>query len=176
MINSSAKHRLWLLVISLLVLIVGLLVFLLVSRPLISEPEGQALESEGIPAGAILGGGIGPEYISAVNWPGVVTTSTAEFICVETPAESSGARRVTQKTLLTQEYCITALSEGAAGSVYTDYNYTTKIGEELLSFKFTLRYPSCLNYDEPARSACQTERENFDLDVVVVEFIKNYLK
>lgn len=170
----KTKHRLTFLVIFLVLLLLGLIVMKTFKAPVaVTSDQGSLAQDFGAP---VLVSGINAEYISAVNWPPQVASSSIEFSCEVTPEEGSGAKRVSRKILEDREYCVTAMSEGAAGSVYTDYNYTTKVAGELLSFNFTLRYPSCLNYDNPAQSVCQKERESFNLDAVVSEFVKNYLK
>ena len=106
------------------------------------------------------------QYISTVSWPPKVTVSQADFICEETPAESSLPARVSHRLVDDRVYCVSANSEGAAGSVYTEYTYRAVIDDKFVSLTFTLRYPECLNYDEPQKTECQNEREAFDLDGV----------
>jgi hypothetical protein len=107
------------------------------------------------------------KYISVVEWPPTVTITEGEFSCAETPAESSFPARVARRMVDDRVYCVAAMSEGAAGSTYTTYTYTTVRGGKLISLNFVLRYPQCLNYDDPRQSECAAEREVFDLDGVV---------
>jgi hypothetical protein len=67
---------------------------------------------------------------------------------------------------LGQTYCVTKQSEGAAGSVYTTYQYETALGDSIATVLFTLRTPQCLNYDNPQQSACISEQTGFDVDVL----------
>ncbi|MFA5413514.1 MAG: hypothetical protein WC348_03165 [Patescibacteria group bacterium] len=107
------------------------------------------------------------KYISVAEWPPTVTIAEGEFSCAETPAESSFPARVARRMVDDRVYCVAALSEGAAGSTYTTYTYTTARDGKLISLNFVLRYPQCLNYDDPKQSECAAERETFDLDGVV---------
>ncbi len=107
------------------------------------------------------------KYIDAFDWPPKVTVVTGEFTCAETPAESSLPERVMRRTVDDRVYCVEARSDAAAGSTYTTYTYTTARAGKLISLNFVLRYPQCLNYDDPKQSECQAERETFDLDGVV---------
>jgi len=106
-------------------------------------------------------------YISPVEWPPKISLSPGIFSCAETPAESSLPSRIAKRLVDNRLYCVEAVSEGAAGSVYTDYTYTTQKNDQLLSLKFVLRYPQCDNYEDPNKTKCKTERETFDLDGVI---------
>lgn len=107
------------------------------------------------------------KYIDAFEWPPKVTVTSGEFSCVETPATESFSARVARRAVDGRVYCMEAMSEGAAGSTYTTYTYTTARDGKLIAINFVLRYPQCLNYDDPKQSECLSERETFDLDSVV---------
>ncbi len=109
------------------------------------------------------------KYISAVSWPPAVILASA-YSCSPTPAESSVSGRVQEKEIGGRRYCIYAHSEGAAGSVYTKYQYVTEKDGQAFALSFTLRFVQCYNYDEPQRGECQKEREEFDLDFLVFQF------
>ncbi|MDX9893166.1 MAG: hypothetical protein RB292_02010 [Patescibacteria group bacterium] len=113
------------------------------------------------------------QYISTVDWPPVVTLSDSvhQLICDETSPESSLPQRVMRRQVDDRIYCVEALSEGAAGSVYTQYSYSTIWDEKLATISFTLQFPQCYNYDEPAQTNCKKERESFDLDGIVDRII-----
>lgn len=112
-----------------------------------------------------------PPYFDTESWPPKISVSNDKFSCAVTPAESSLPNRVAQKNINNATYCISAESEGAAGSVYTTYVYTTTINNKLVSATFTLQAVQCLNYDEPEQSACVKERETFDLDAVADKIV-----
>ncbi|HYF10351.1 MAG TPA: hypothetical protein VD967_01980 [Candidatus Paceibacterota bacterium] len=98
---------------------------------------------------------LGTSYISVAEWPPRVTFRDS-YSCLATE------RRV----INSREYCVTAVSEGAAGSVYTEYSYAFPRGPRTAVLSFTLRTPQCANYAEPQRSACEAERDSFDPDVL----------
>ncbi len=107
---------------------------------------------------------LGQKYISPEEWPPKLSVSQADFVCQATAETSSQASRVSERQINGQTYCISAESEGAAGTTYTSYIYTTQRAGRLISLAFTLRYPQCLNYDNPEQTACIDERQNFDID------------
>lgn len=114
-------------------------------------------------------------YISAPDWPPQITlsTTTASLDCSLITETTSQSDRRSRRTLGSRIYCISAHSEGAAGSVYTDYIYQTINNEgRLVTAKFTLRYPQCLNYDEPRQSECIKERTEFKLDALIDQMIE----
>jgi len=106
-------------------------------------------------------------------WPPVVTLGAGALVCNPTPMEYSISERVTQKIINNRNYCLKALSEGAAGSTYTDYKYSTEIEGKLVELAFTLRAVQCYNYDDPKQSECIKERETFDLDALVDQILSS---
>lgn len=112
-------------------------------------------------------------YISTAEWPPKITVATGTLTCPETPATASLRSRAMKSLIGGATYCVEAMSEGAAGSVYTSFTYTTGWNNKLVRVEFTLRYPQCLNYDDPAKTACQKERESFDLDSLVNSIVQS---
>lgn len=102
------------------------------------------------------------EYPRLESW-----VENGEIECDETPLESSFPLRISKKEINGQKYCISASSEGAAGSVYTEYAYTTVIANNVYLVQFIARYPHCSNYPDKEREECEVERENFNLDNLV---------
>lgn len=103
------------------------------------------------------------KYISGQVWPPqIVVSEEANLICEETPKESSFSLRTYKEVFNNQEYCITASSEGAAGSIYTEYSYTTLKFKKLIRLDFVLRFNNCANYEEVENLACTQERESFN--------------
>lgn len=107
------------------------------------------------------------EYPRLESW-----VENGEIECDETPLESSLPLRTSKREINGQKYCVSASSEGAAGSVYTQYAYTTVIGDNVYLIQFVARYPNCDNYPEEENVKCQRERENFDLDILVDQEIE----
>ena len=87
--------------------------------------------------------------------------------CDETAPESSQPLRISKRNISGRTYCIGASSEGAAGSVYTQYAYTTVIEGKVYVIKFLVQYPNCDNYPEAENIRCKSERESFNLDILV---------
>lgn len=107
------------------------------------------------------------KYVDIVEWPPKVEIEEGEFSCAETPLESSLPEFAARRMVDDREYCVIVENEGAAGSTYANYTYTTSREGKLISLNFVLRYPQCLNYNDPQKSECQAERETFDIDGVV---------
>lgn len=112
------------------------------------------------------------DYISTAEWPPVVKVISDKFSCpVQVGTPSLPDRKV--KTINSQTYCLESMSEGAAGTTYTTYTYTTAKDNQLISLTFTLRYPQCLNYDNPQQADCLSERQSFSLDALVDSMIES---
>lgn len=107
------------------------------------------------------------EYPRLESW-----VESGEIECDATAPESSLPLRMTKQEIAGQKYCIGAFSEGAAGSIYTEYIYTTVIDDNVYLVQFIARYPNCSNYPETERNMCERERESFDLDALVDQEIK----
>lgn len=110
-------------------------------------------------------------YIHSTDWPPHIDISTAEFTCTEAGTETARAGKTEKKMINGHEYCVTVLTEGAAGSTYTQYAYATHIGERTVIATFSLRSVQCGNYDEPQKNACEAERTAFNIDLIVDEMI-----
>lgn len=70
-------------------------------------------------------------------------------------------------------YCVNVKHEGAAGSVYSSYAYTTVKNNKLIKVSFTLQYPNCNNYDDKQNEACVSERQAFDVDSTVDRIVQS---
>ncbi|HWO07104.1 MAG TPA: hypothetical protein VNM40_00815 [Candidatus Paceibacterota bacterium] len=99
-------------------------------------------------------------YISAPTegWPPrVALEGGRDFSCAP-----EGTRMVGDR-----QYCVTVSSEGAAGSTYRTYEYTTAQGDFLARVEFTLQFPQCANYGEDEQPVCEAEQASFDIDGLV---------
>lgn len=103
------------------------------------------------------------EYISFSDWK-LEKSEGQEIDCPET-------EEVSRIKIGEQDYCLKAFSEGAAGSVYTNYSYSTHKDGEVITLKFVARYPQCYNYDDPKKSDCEFERETFKLNQKVADLL-----
>lgn len=109
-------------------------------------------------------------YMRATDWPPHVTRLSGDLVCVEATTEMGGTR---EAILQGNRYCITTMSEGAAGSVYTEYRYATEREGEHLALSFTIRSMQCGNYGEPQRSACERERSTFSIDELAARIMQS---
>ncbi|MFA5047821.1 MAG: hypothetical protein WC516_02140 [Patescibacteria group bacterium] len=113
------------------------------------------------------------DYISAQEWPPKITVTSGGMSCQETSAMSSLPEQTMKRLIGGRDYCIKLVAEGAAGTIYTTYDYTTQIDDRLVNINFTLRYPQCDNYDDPAKTNCKRERETFNLDLLVNQMMNS---
>jgi hypothetical protein len=113
------------------------------------------------------------KYISVAEWPPNIKVESGNFSCSETPQEKSSMLEITSQRLVDNRiYCVNVKNEGAAGSVYSSYTYTTLLRGKLVSASFVLRYSNCANYDEEQSHTCASEREAFDLDATVDRIVQ----
>jgi hypothetical protein len=108
-------------------------------------------------------------YISAVEWPPLVERTVNEYSCTPGPiTDADGPLKTQERRVIgDREYCVTSSAEGAAGSTYRAYEYAFQFGNATYRVVFQLRYPQCLNYDEPQRGACTREQANYDVDALI---------
>lgn len=104
------------------------------------------------------------EYISATDWPPTFQVLDENYSCTEAGDEIQRAGRTEERQVDNRRYCVTTVTEGAAGSIYSQYAYAFERSNRLVIMNFTLRFPQCANYDDPRRTACEGEREAFDPD------------
>ena len=113
------------------------------------------------------------QYVFAQEWPPAVKIQSGIYSCTETPQEISSMLEITTQRMVDNRiYCVDVKNEGAAGSVYSSYTYTTPKNGKLIEVSFVLRYPNCGNYDQAQSQACTSEREAFDLDATVDRIVQ----
>ena len=112
------------------------------------------------------------QYVFTQEWPPVVKIKSGVFSCQEKPSRNSVAELVEQRVVDNRIYCVDTIFEGAAGSVYSSYTYTTPKNGKLIEVSFVLRYPNCGNYNQIQNQACTSEREAFDLDATVDRIVQ----
>lgn len=101
-------------------------------------------------------------YVRVQEWPAPVTISQGDFSC---GAAAMPPVTREQRSINGRIYCVDTEAEGAAGSTYTTYTYTTARGTgQLAMVSFTVQMPQCLNYDEPQQAACAAEQASFQPD------------
>lgn len=111
---------------------------------------------------------IGMAYVRTVDWPPLLNLEVGSpFSCTEAGAETARAGRTERVVVDGAEYCRTIILEGAAGSTYGQYAYAFEESDRVAILTFTLRFPQCMNYDDPEQSACVAEQEAFEPDTLV---------
>jgi len=114
-------------------------------------------------------------YIHMQDWPPQLQVLNESFTCTEAGLETARAGKTEKRVLANRTYCRTSSTEGAAGSIYTQYAYAFPLYStdarqtdgKVAIFTFTTRTPQCDNYDDPQRTACKNEQKTFDLDSIV---------
>ena len=115
---------------------------------------------------------LGTVYIHPQAWPPTISVKKSKFTCVQAISPAS-AGTVVERTLHGRDFCITATSEGAAGSTYTTYSYVSPQNyvyaqqDEVFVLSVVLRKPQCANYNDPQKSACEKELSTFNLDDMI---------
>ncbi len=101
-------------------------------------------------------------YITAQTWPPSVTLVSGTSTCSVEPFVIDGL-----------SYCVSAQTDGAAGSVYTAYDYSVAMPkiDKTVEVEFALRSVQCANYDDPQKTACDTERTSLNVDNLVSQII-----
>lgn len=107
------------------------------------------------------------KYISAFDWPPQAQILNQAFSCIEGGSEIARAGRTEKRVINNREYCVTKLSEGAAGSIYEQYAYAFELGVKKVILTFSLRLVQCGNYSEAQMAECNKERSEFNIDNII---------
>jgi hypothetical protein len=107
---------------------------------------------------------LGTTFISPVDWPPAATVSDQPYSCTQAGSETAPAGQTVEKTFNGRAYCVTKESQGAAGSIYTQYAYAYAMDSKTAILTFSLRFVQCANYDDPQMTACKNEQASFDID------------
>jgi hypothetical protein len=100
-------------------------------------------------------------YIHPAEWPPTAGSNLWNLDCVVGTADGGMTR---QGVVNGHTFCVTVQSDGAAGSIYNGYDYGFQEGSNVIAVSFTLRMVQCGNYDEPEKTACEQERDSFNVD------------
>lgn len=163
------KKTIWIsvgVIVAIAIVIVGIVVTRnKAEAPVTPVPTGKVVYDTKLPA----------QYVSTPDtvWPPAVTFAKGVFSCNETGSEITVNGKTEIREISGEKYCVTVMSEGAAGSTYTTYTYVTQIGERLAKTSFTLRFVQCDNYDEPNKTACKTTQQNVNVDALARGIILN---
>ena len=115
------------------------------------------------------------QFILPQNWPPTLSVQNGNLKCMEGTIDGvSGQPMQTKKIQIEdREYCLATSSDPALGIVYVHMVYATLYGGKVVQADFTLRYPECMNYKEPNRSACTKEQGSFDINGVVDRIVQS---
>jgi len=108
------------------------------------------------------------EYIGSQNWKLIIVNEEEKYPpkfkiiegqidCKITSSESGSLSGIVKRKIDGRIYCIESLSEGAVGTIYTQYAYSTIKSGSLIMVSCVIRYPQCINYSEPQRTECANE-------------------
>ena len=110
-------------------------------------------------------------YIHPIDWPPAVQVVDGPFECTEAGEETARAGQTERRVINGHTYCMTKVTEGAAGSVYTQYAYAAPRGDTVEIYTFSLRFEQCGNYSELQKTMCEEERASFDIDGVIDDIV-----
>ncbi len=121
------------------------------------------------------GSTLNAKYISTLDgWPPTITVSSGSYTCKQGGNITTGQGETNERLINGREYCVTIVNEGAAGSTYANYTYTTKVGPNIAKSAFVVRFVQCMNYSEPEQTECKYEQATFDPDKAVSAVVENY--
>lgn len=106
-------------------------------------------------------------YMRAFDWPPQVQIINELLECIEAGSEIDRAGRTEKNIINGREYCVTKQTEGAVGSIYTQYAYAVQKDKKTVIFTFSTRATQCGNYDEPQKIECENERVSFDINDLI---------
>jgi len=110
-------------------------------------------------------------YISEIDWPPQTQLINEPYSCLNAGTETERAGKTETKIINGHAYCVTTLTEGAAGSTYKQFAYAKAFNDQTVIFTFTIREPQCMNYNEPTQTECLNEQKNFSVDTLIDEII-----
>ena len=90
--------------------------------------------------------------VLAIIFMVIVVTGTGGWLTSSAWAdgiESDLSFRTAKRRIDGRIYCIESVSEEAAGTIYTQYTYSTIRRGNLITVNCVIRYPQCMNYSEP---------------------------
>ena len=107
-------------------------------------------------------------------WPPRIIIRNENFTCAAKSLSPSNHITVTPKNVNGHTYCVSRSTEGAAGSTYETYNYTTMVAGKSVTASFIMFGPTnCSVYDNGTGNApdnqtfnsCQKELSTYSTDL-----------
>ncbi len=187
--EPHTKKRTW--TFAILLLIVGFAAYIAsdmysrmrVSKDKAQSPQGQqeVVQPRTIPEGWELGTAdngtstflyprtLGLKYMHEQEWPPRLSFMTGSFSCIPGRTE---VQTTYEQSIAGAPYCVSVLSEGAAGSMFVTYRYAFARTGGVGVITFTVRETQCGVYDDPQKSACENERAQFNPDTLAESILK----
>jgi hypothetical protein len=109
------------------------------------------------------------EYIGNIDWPPRLQVLAEQYTCTEAGLETERAGVTREVEVEGTKYCVTEVSDAAAGSKYTQYAYAREFGEKTVILTFSLRFSQCANYTDEEKLKCEVEREMFNISSTIHE-------
>lgn len=108
------------------------------------------------------------KYIQAFDWPPQVAVIDGPLKCTPGGTTTARAGKTEKQTIGGHEYCVTTIVEGAAGSTYTQYAFARQMADGRVAIlTFSLRAPTCANYNDPQKTECTNEANSFKIGDVI---------
>lgn len=111
----------------------------------------------------------------AKQFPSKYKITEGKIDCADSHSTSELTSEINKRKINGKIYCIESKSEGAAGSIYSEYSYATIKNGNLFIVNCVIRYSQCMNYSEPDISYCLKERESFNLDNIVDYLVDSFI-
>ena len=140
------------------------------SRHAALAPAAQTIPPANSHTGASVSTALPAPYVSVQqNWPPTIQNSAAAYACSVGAGNADLGENTVQKIINGRTYCLHTSSEGAAGSSYRTFSYTTasQTGTGTETATFILRYENCSAYDGAQQSQCSAAQSGLDIDGIV---------
>ncbi len=112
-------------------------------------------------------------YYKPFDWPPQVQILNQAYSCNEAGAPGERTGETDMKVINGREYCVTRVTEAAAGTVYNQFAYAYALDANRTAvLTFTTRHPNCGVYSDPQRTACEEELQKFSIDDVIGEIVE----
>lgn len=155
-------------------ILLGIVVLVILFFVIKNNQNKKADTMQGINTVAIYDSTLNTKYITSQNpWPPEVFFSDGNLECNVGGSAVLGGGITVKKVIDGKNYCVITASEGAAGSTYTTYTYSTIIDGKLATTNFVLKFVQCENYDDPQKTECKNEQASFDIDKLANAIIMN---
>jgi hypothetical protein len=114
-----------------------------------------------------------------ITWPPTVTVTTGTFSCNPSTKLVEGFKFGPEVRQITTNpvFCVTSNNQGALGTYYVWYSYTTSYNDKLITFNFTTQQSDCGNgqyTDKSKITACEQGQKAFDPDGLMSQIFSTF--